>query len=335
MPFPVRAVAGVAAAVAAVGVMKITRGYSDRREAKRLNEDGAEKFRRAEKRLKRARKKSKKQLKALGQLNLEVWHRQLGRFVTLFQKLRNVDLQGAPGMDELGTSFETSLAEVQDVTRLTAEAFDGGTIAASSGILIGVASYGSATLFATASTGTAISSLSGAVAKSAALAWFGGGALAAGGLGVVGGTAVLGGIAVAPAFAVGSTMWAGKARGVLAEDKCNHVRKNSAAKEMRNAAKEVKVIAKEAVQLRELLVKLEVCTAEVLDAFEDLLDRRGSDYAWYTESERRIVYRAEGFARGLKKVLETPLVDESGASANGYQKALEHSSRLLAQAEEP
>lgn len=42
-----------------------------------------------------------------------------------------------------------------------------------------------------ASTGTAISSLSGVAATSAKLAWLGGGSLAAGGFGVAGGTAVL------------------------------------------------------------------------------------------------------------------------------------------------
>ena len=48
-----------------------------------------------------------------------------------------------------------------------------------------------ATTFGTASTGTAISALSGAAAKSAALAWLGGGSIAAGGAGVTGGQALL------------------------------------------------------------------------------------------------------------------------------------------------
>jgi len=48
-----------------------------------------------------------------------------------------------------------------------------------------------ATTFGTASTGTAISALSGAVATKAALAWLGGGALATGGGGVVAGQALL------------------------------------------------------------------------------------------------------------------------------------------------
>ena len=48
-----------------------------------------------------------------------------------------------------------------------------------------------ATTFGTASTGTAISALSGAAATNAALAWLGGGALAAGGGGVAAGNALL------------------------------------------------------------------------------------------------------------------------------------------------
>jgi hypothetical protein len=65
-----------------------------------------------------------------------------------------------------------------------------GTVA---GAMVGVGAFG------TASTGTAISTLSGAAAYNATLAWFGGGAMAAGGSGIALGTAVLtgGGIVVA------------------------------------------------------------------------------------------------------------------------------------------
>ena len=52
----------------------------------------------------------------------------------------------------------------------------------------------------TASSGTAISTLTGAPLTSATLAWLGGGALAAGGLGVAGGVVVLGAIAVGGAY---------------------------------------------------------------------------------------------------------------------------------------
>lgn len=88
-----------------------------------------------------------------------------------------------------------------------------GTVA--SGALAGFGATGSVGLLATASTGTAISSLAGAAATNATLAWFGGGALAAGGLGMAGGTAVLGGLVAGPALAVGGFMLANKAEEAL------------------------------------------------------------------------------------------------------------------------
>jgi hypothetical protein len=53
--------------------------------------------------------------------------------------------------------------------------------------------------YGTASTGTAISGLSGVAASNAILAWLGGGSLAAGGGGMAAGAAVLGGIVLVPA----------------------------------------------------------------------------------------------------------------------------------------
>lgn len=66
-------------------------------------------------------------------------------------------------------------------------------------------------MFASASTGTAIASLSGVAATNATLAWFGGGALTAGGLGMAGGTLVLGGIVVGPVLAAAGLIMNAKA----------------------------------------------------------------------------------------------------------------------------
>lgn len=61
-----------------------------------------------------------------------------------------------------------------------------------------VGAWSLVTLFGSASTGAAISGLSGVAATNATLAWFGGGALAAGGAGMAGGMTVLGGIVAIP-----------------------------------------------------------------------------------------------------------------------------------------
>lgn len=73
------------------------------------------------------------------------------------------------------------------------------------GTAVGTTAYAGAlalmTLLGSASTGTALSSLSGAAYWSATLAAFGGGSLAAGGFGMAGGAIVLGGLFAVPAIA--------------------------------------------------------------------------------------------------------------------------------------
>lgn len=61
-------------------------------------------------------------------------------------------------------------------------------------------------LIGTASTGTAITTLSGVAATNATLAWFGGGALAVGGAGMAGGAMVIGGIVLAPAIGLAALL---------------------------------------------------------------------------------------------------------------------------------
>lgn len=87
-----------------------------------------------------------------------------------------------------------------------------------------------ATTFGTASTGTAISSLSGVAATNAATAWLGGGALAAGGGGMAAGTVVLttipivGGVVAASAISYGAYKYVkGKKKRNLTQ---NNVSKN-------------------------------------------------------------------------------------------------------------
>lgn len=97
------------------------------------------------------------------------------------------------------TTFENKEDEIKEAEK-QAKAAEGGSGAGATLSALGIAvatmgptaAMGAATTFGVASTGTAISALSGAAANSAALAWLGGGALAAGGGGMSAGTAFLG-----------------------------------------------------------------------------------------------------------------------------------------------
>lgn len=92
----------------------------------------------------------------------------------------------------------------------------GGAGGAAAGAAVGsAAAYGAfvaAASFGTASTGAAISGLTGVAATNATLALLGGGTLAAGGAGMAGGTMVLAGIVAAPAAILfaGGLLWMAK-----------------------------------------------------------------------------------------------------------------------------
>lgn len=100
------------------------------------------------------------------------------------------------------TRIEQEKEDFRKAEEFAAEAYDA-AVKSGVGVAAGVAGGAAvaslapsaamwvATTFGTASTGTAISALHGAVATNAALAWLGGGSLAAGGAGVAGGQALL------------------------------------------------------------------------------------------------------------------------------------------------
>lgn len=102
-----------------------------------------------------------------------------------YEKLKNVRLNWKQQADKIEQDYKNAVAK------------NAGKGAAGVGVGIAVAALGPtaamgiATTFGVASTGTAISALSGAAATNAALAWLGGGALAAGGGGMAAGNAFL------------------------------------------------------------------------------------------------------------------------------------------------
>lgn len=81
----------------------------------------------------------------------------------------------------------------------------GGVSGAIAGVAAGAGTIALVSAYGTASTGTAIASLSGAAASNATLAFLGGGATAAGGGGVVIGSCILGGIVVSTAVIVSTS----------------------------------------------------------------------------------------------------------------------------------
>ena len=171
-----------------------------------------------------------------------------------------------------------------------AELASGSTAATASLSALGVtvatlgptAAMGVATTFGVASTGTAISSLTGAAANSAALAWLGGGSVAAGGGGVAAGNAFLALAGPVGWGIAGAMLTASVGAGVVANRKNEEV-----AKEAIEEQKKVELLAR---QLKEKVIEvtelIELTEKQTEGIYLANLSLTGMDYSLFTEDEK-------------------------------------------------
>lgn len=176
-----------------------------------------------------------KKLEKLGKTKIDAWADGMDSFVDVFSSFKNIEIDRTIeiNLHFIGSDEEPKqmLMNIQNASMTANEVVKAGVAAVGTGALVGIASYGGAMMFASASTGTAIATLSGAAKTNATLAWFGGGSLKSGGLGMSGGKLVLAGIVVAPILVVGALISSAKSKEKLAEaKKINAEAKDAAAK---------------------------------------------------------------------------------------------------------
>ena len=331
MPLPLAVPVIIAAGATIVGVMKSCDAWSDTRKARELDSEARQIVEHGAKRRGKARKRCRRKLKKLGRLKLAIHDRQLGRFVALYDLLREVELPGSPRSHRLGkpTLSREELVDMREMSDLAGRIVRGGATALGTGALAGLAAYGSAAMFGSASTGIAISALNGAAATNATLAWLGGGSLAAGGMGIAGGTAVLGGIVAAPVLDAGGLVWSAEARKNLAAAERNMALAKKSVAEMKDAALVFEEVRKIARQHRDMIARLDERITPVLDDLAAVIRRNGCDYSKYTRTDRRKGHLAVTFARGLKLILDAPLVTGNGLPDEDHAEALKRGRRLL------
>lgn len=138
---------------------------------------------------------------------------------------------------------------------------------------------------------------SGAAATNATLAWLGGGSLAAGGFGMAGSMAVLGGIAVGPLLAIGG-LWAA-----------------SKAEEAKTKALEYDEQVDEAVEkmetLKTILDGIQTSSREMMSVINEMVDRF-EQVKVYDNSDKDAFFRMFQVGKGLKQILDIPVINEDG-----------------------
>ena len=162
-----------------------------------------------------------------------------------------------------------------------------------------------ATTFGTASTGTAISALSGIAAKNAALAWLGGGSLAAGGAGMAAGKALLAlagpvGLGIAGGSTVLGVLFLLRRNKKIQYEKAEEIRKiKNYTYELKTTKAEIDQIALETKELRRNL-DYQLCE------YKDLED---GDYRQFNDEQKEglgaLVNNTKSLAMLLSKVFSS------------------------------
>ena len=332
MPLPIALLlaAGPALGIAGIGAKKIKDAAGDFSDAKEINEDANSIYEAARSSLDGCRRKTQSDLEALGHRKVKLYKDGIFPFVETFSRIKNVDFREADWTTPSIGDFKTEIPPLAEVALKMEEALGGAAAALGSGALAGLAAYGSAGLFGTASTGTAIAGLSGAAAKSATLAWLGGGALAAGGFGMAGGSFVLGGIAAAPVLLVGGLVLASKAEEAKETALANVAKARADAEAMEAAERATHAIGRKATEIDRTLRRLDRNFLAPDLLFLRALVRRETDYRRYSHADQERVCRVASIAVTAKNLLEAPLLDEHGAITREIRETLRRTRKVLA-----
>ncbi|MDR0442150.1 MAG: hypothetical protein LBH44_01925 [Treponema sp.] len=313
MPLPL--ILGIgAAAAAALGIGKGVKAYKDNKKAKRVNQDAEELIEEAKETLETARKFSSGSLEILGRKKVFTLDNNMVRFIKVFKKIKNIDVQDSIGLDELkkfridSQSF-TELRELSGYASSIASGIVGGAVG---GALAAFGAYSGTMTFAAASTGTAIATLSGAAATNATLAFLGGGSLAAGGLGIAGGMAVLGGLIAGPALAIMGFFIGAKASKNLDNAYSNMAEAEKIAEELETASFLCNSIRRRSYMFHRLLVRLDILFLRLNYELEQLIKKHGRNYRKYKTEQKHTVAQICSVAGAIKAVLDTPLLTEDG-----------------------
>lgn len=303
--------------------------------ARELLDNAQYNYNEAKQQMEQTREMVSHKLEILGECKVKVWSNNIGGFLSTFKKFKNVKIENHVNIDRDDVIKQIDITELQnmEVAAMKAkEIMTAGIGALGAGALAGIAAYGGVMMFASASTGTAITALSGVAATNAALAWLGGGTLAAGGLGVAGGAAVLGGVVLAPLLAVGGLFASVKADENLAKAQRDAAKANEATEKMRTMSMFLNNISEIAGNYTTFIERFsDECTKACIDmqnVYEEAYEKQKNyffnrirsffgmeikiDFDELDEKEQRVLHLNWQMIQILYGVLKAPILTQNG-----------------------
>ncbi len=180
----------------------------------------------------------------------------------------------------------------------------GAGMAALTGVGVSAGIPGAVTALGAASTGTAISSLSGAAAQSATMAWLGGGSVAAGGGGVALGTAALGVVTVGPTMLLGGLTLNSQGEKAMTNAKKYEADVATAVQEQEAFRSSLDVLDTRITEVSEVLARLVERAQGALSVLEQL-DFDGERHAVEFQRALKLTF-------AVREICRVPLIGEDG-----------------------
>lgn len=319
-------IVGVAAAAAGIyGAVKGVSGALDHSNAKDMNNNARSLVETANEKVEVQRKVINNVLEDYGQRKLRAFNGVIADFIETFERLKNVDLGQSPELDKLtvGEFNKEVLGGLRSDYQALQDAGLGLGAGVGGGAALAFGAYNGTMLLASASTGTAISSLGGVAATNATLAWLGGGSLAAGGYGMAGGMMVLGGIVAGPALAIFGHILGSKGETALNDAKSNLEQAETLVKEAELMVIKLKAIEKVTSLANSTFSKVSSQLRRAVGDLKKIIDQNGEDFQTYPEENKATVFMAVKFAQLLKAMIDTPILDEDGNLVLSTEKRIQ------------
>jgi hypothetical protein len=268
-----------------------------------------------------------------GAIRLKYLHATIGKFLGYLGDMKKLNKkQEYEIFDSVGIN-QASVAKMVQIDMKSSEVLSGTVTAAALGAvaMMGTPALvtGAVTALATASTGTAISALSGAAASNAVLAWLGGGAIAAGGGGVVAGEAVLasltgaatGGVAIVAAGLIATSHYAKK----LTKAKDFQRETAIALAQMEEGWVIIDGISRRTDELQEITSELAKKSIEQLEYLEPLVvDFDESDFYHVKTFQKNGL-----LIKSMRELAETPLLNEKGETSAESERIVVNTRKIL------
>jgi len=321
MPIPIL-LGGGALIAAAIGAKKTIDANDKNKKAKKIVEDAQNRFKKATQKLEKEKNILNQNLEDFAKFKLLVFTTQIKNLVKLLKQCK--DKANSHLNNENITFTPQEIKALEKSVSNALEIVSGMVKGVASGALIAFGAYSSVGFLASASTGTAISALSGAAAQNAILAWLGGGSLAAGGGGMALGTAVLSGLVAGPFIAITGLVLDSKAEKNLTQAYEYETDIDIKIKKMESSLEGFKIINRRIDELRNIIEEITIRFDYIFNkinnvGFIEKIKRYAgiSNICGLPDLDKLII-----LGKNLKIALDIPLLDEDGNENENFDKEI-------------